>query len=340
VITVKDVAKRARVSAGTVSNTLTGKRPVSEATRQRILRAIEDLGYQPNVLARSLVNRRSDTLAVVASGLEYFGPSQTLVGIDHEANALGYSLLLSLLHRPSKDDVTEALAALTSRRVDGIVWAVPEIGDNRQWICKDRLAQLPPIIFLNMGPRSGVSFVSVDNRAGATQAAMHLIAGGRRRFGMISGPRFWWEASERCAGFSDTLRQAGLATDGLLVTEGDWSAKSGEQGLQRLLSERPDLDAVFAGNDQMALGVLRAAHLLGRRVPDDLAVVGFDNIPESGFFWPPLTTVFQHLIEMGRTAVRELHKMIESRRDGVEDTTNVALLLTPELVIRDSSGHA
>ena len=175
-VTIKDVAKRAHVSPGTVSNALTGKRPVSVDTRRRILDAIEELGYQPNVLARSLVNRRSETLAVVASGLEYYGPSRTVIGIEQEANRLGYSLLLSLLHDPVNADVEPALSALAARRVDGIVWAVPEIGNNRAWVSPERLERLPPMIFLSMGMRRGVPLVAVNNRAGAALAAQHLLA--------------------------------------------------------------------------------------------------------------------------------------------------------------------
>ena len=152
-ITIVDVADRANVSAGTVSNALTGKRPVAEVTRRRILQVIDELGYKPDLLARGLVNRSSNTLAVVATGLEYYGPSRTLVGIEEQANALGYSLLLDLLHSPADDDVDLVLDDLTSRRVDGIIWAVHEIGDNRTWLQEDRLSKLPPIVFLTMEPR-------------------------------------------------------------------------------------------------------------------------------------------------------------------------------------------
>ena len=132
-MTVKDVAKHARVSPGTVSNVLTGKRRVSAETRARVLRVVEELGYSPNILARSLINRRSETIAVVATGLGYFGPSQTVVGIEQEAHDLGYFLLLNLLYQ-HETPVDTALAGLTGRRVDGIIWAVPEVGANREWL--------------------------------------------------------------------------------------------------------------------------------------------------------------------------------------------------------------
>jgi LacI family transcriptional regulator len=263
--TIKDVARHAQVSSGTVSNVLTGKRRVSEMTRERVLRVVAELGYHPNILARSLINRRSETLAVVATGIDYFGPSQTVVGIEQEAHELGYFLLLSLLYQPDSP-VDTALAGLMGRHVDGIIWAVPEVSDNRRWIVPQQVERLPPIVFLSMAPRPGLTVVAVDNRAGAALAIRHLIATGRRTIGIISGPLHWWEAVERCAGSLETLRQAGLSTDPSLQVEGDWSAASGEHGMSRLLQQRPDIDAVFVCNDQMALGALRAAYAAGRRV--------------------------------------------------------------------------
>ncbi|MCX6032829.1 MAG: LacI family DNA-binding transcriptional regulator [Chloroflexi bacterium] len=335
-ITIKDVAKRAQVSPGTISNVLTGKRRVSELTRSRVLSAVEELGYHPNILARSLINRRSETIAVVATGLEYFGPSQTVVGIEQESHDLGYFLMLSLLYQPDSP-VEMALSALLGRRVDGIIWAVPEVSDNRKWITPERLEHLPPMVFLSMAPRPGLTVVAADNRGGATQAVRHLADTGRRTIGVITGPLHWWEARERCDAWVETMRQIGLPTDDSLQVEGNWSAASGEQGLRRLLTLRPDIDAVFACNDQMALGALRAAHAAGRRVPEDLAVVGYDNIPEAAYFQPPLTTVYQGMIEVGRAAVRKLHTMIEAEHDGYAVAGPLNTLLSPELMIRESS---
>jgi LacI family transcriptional regulator len=335
-VTIKDVARRAAVAPGTVSNVLTGKRPVSAVTRERVLRAVEDLGYQPNILARSLVNRRSETLAVVAYGLEYYGPSRTIVGIEQQADERGYSLLLSLTRRPRDANVRAALATLSARRVDGIIWAVPEIGSNRNWITPETLAGLPPIVFLSMAPRPGVTVVAVDNRLGAALATRHLIEQGRRRIGLIAGPLDWWEVRERVAGWRQVLEEAGLPCDDSLVSEGDWASASGETALRRLLDCQPELDAVFASNDQMALGALQCAHLLGRQVPGDLAVAGFDNQPESAYFWPPLTTVYQGMVEVGCRAVQELHRLIDARQDG-EPAEPMTLLLPPELIIRDST---
>ncbi len=335
--TLRDVAKLANVSTKTVSRVVNNQGEISETTRQRVQAAIERLGYHPNILARSLVSRRSHTLAAVAFGLEYFGPSRTVAGIEHAADELGYSLLLSLMSQPSNSDVDSVLATLIARQVDGIIWAIPEIGDNRTWIDPTRLENLPPIIFLSMEPRSGLSVVTVDNRLGAVLATQHLIDQGRKTIGLITGPLDWWEARERREGWKETLLKAGRPISSTLVAEGDWSAASGERGLCELLSRQPDLDAVFVSNDQMALGVLGAAQKLGRQVPRDLAVVGFDNIPESGFFYPPLTTVYQHLTDTGSVAVQELQKIIQSQQQNKDKVEFAAKLIAPELVIRASS---
>ncbi len=336
-MTIVDVAVCAGVSPGTVSNVLTGKRPVAEATRQRVQRALDELGYQPNLLARSLVNRSSNTLGVVTYGLEYYGPSRTLVGIERQAAELGYSLLLDLLHGPDSQDVDAVLAELTARRVDGIIWAVHEVGDNHGWIDERRLHTLPPIIFLTMDQRPGASIVSTDNRAGACIATQHLVDAGCHTIGIITGPLSWWEARERLAGWRSALEAAALDPSPTLVAEADWSASSGEAALRVLLERRPDVDAVFACNDQMALGALRYCHAIGRPVPDTLSIVGFDNIPESAFFWPALTTVRQHLAELGRLAVNELHRQIERNLEGGEPMPPALKVLQPELIVREST---
>ena len=337
-VTLQDVAKLAGVSTKTVSRVVNNQSEISEATRQRVQAAIEQLGYRPNILARSLVNQRSDTLAVVAWGLEFYGgPPRVLVGIEQQIFDLGYSMLFSLLPRPDDTNVNPVLDAFVDRRVDGIVWALPEIGDNHKWVQPERLKRLPPIVFVSMEPRPGLAVAAIDNRAGAAQAVQHLIDQGRRQIGVITGPLTWWESRERYVGWKETLQCAGLTASPSLVVEGDWSAASGERGMRRLLEQCPNIDAAFACNDQMALGALGALHSLGHSVPRDLAIAGFDDIPEAAFFWPPLTTVYQQLTEVGHIAVQMLHKLIEARRQGQDSVEPTTTMLTPKLVVRASS---
>jgi LacI family transcriptional regulator len=336
-VTLQDVATLAGVSIKTVSRVVNHQGEISEATRQRVLAAIDELGYRPNVLARSLVNRRTDTLAVVMWGIEYFGPSRTIVGIEQQADELGYSLILNLVSQPDEPSQERILDTLLARRVDGIIWSVPEVGDNRSWLRVGLLERIPPIVFLSMQSQPGLTIAAVNNFSGAKQATQHLIDQGRRRIAIITGPTAWWEARERFAGWKSSLEEAGLTTSPALVVESYWSAAGGERAMQQLLKQAPDVDAVFASSDQIALGALGAIHQSGRRVPQDLAIVGFDNTPESAFYWPPLTTVYQKLVNVGHIAIQNLHQMIEARRQQKGYLEPALTLIEPELIIRASS---
>jgi LacI family transcriptional regulator len=334
-VTIKQVAKEAGVSTQTVSRVINHRPDVAPETRRRVLQVIDRLGYRPSNIARSLIQGRSYTLGVVGYGLEYFGPSRTLSGIEQQANELGYSLLLSLIRQPEKNDVEQILRELLSRYVDGIVWAVPEIGNNRDWI-RQEIAQLSvPIVFLSTQPRPKQSVVAVDNRSGGRMATQHLLDQGYQNIGLITGPLDWWEARQRQLGWQDALKEVTIENN--LVVEGDWTAESGERGLRQLLEQRPYIDAVFVCNDQMALGALQAARQMGVQVPGDLALVGFDDIPESAYFYPPLSTVRQDMIELGRRAVRELGRMIEASQQGRAVIEPKTILLQPELIVRASS---
>lgn len=336
-ITIKQVAQQAGVSAQTVSRVINDRPDVAAETRQRVLEVVERLGYQPSFIARSLIHGQSSTLGVVGMGIEYFGPSRSLVGIESQAAELGYGLLLSLIPHPQTDDGFPFLRDMLAYNVAGIVWAVPGIGSNHDWVPALVPTLSVPIVFLSTRPAAGLTVVAVDNRSGGHMATRHLLDQGYRRIGLIAGPLLWWEARERQLGWRDALTEAGLTPHSSLVVEGDWTAASGERALDTLLKQQPDVDAVFACNDQMALGALQAARNLGRRVPDDLAVVGFDDRPEAAFFWPPLTTVRQDLVDLGRRAVSELHRMIQSTHEGSPVPTSSALLLQPQLVVRESS---
>lgn len=336
-VTIEQVARHARVSAQTVSRVINNYPVVADKTRMRVQRVVSELGYQPNVLARSLVHRRSYTLGVVATGLEYFGPSRTLVGIERQASELGYSILLHLLPQPQLDDAEPVLNSLLSRQVDGIIWAVPEIGTNRNWLRRESPHLPVPIVFLSMHASGNLPVVCMDNCEGGRLATDHLLSQGYRHVGLITGPLDWWEARERRQGWRDSLQAAGLQAEERQVFEGDWTASSGEQGFCHLAERFSEMDAVFAGNDQMALGVLQAAHRRALRVPADLGVVGFDDIPECAYFWPPLTTVRQELRQLGGMAVKHVADMILASRGEAPAPAQDTLWLAPKLVVRFSS---
>ena len=336
--TILDVARHAGVSTGTVSNTLTGKRPVAEATRQRILATIEELGYQPNLMARGLVNRRSHVVSIVITDMRelgFYGYSSAMTGIQCRANELGYSIMLHLVNGSSEQEIIASLDQIRARRADGIVWTIHEIEGNRDWIRDIQIENYPPIIFLHMQPNPALSVVSIDNQAGASMAVSHLIEQGCRKIGIITGPLDWWESQARLAGWQSTMEKAGLDTDPSLVVEGNWLAESGRKGMETLLGRRPDTQAVFACNDSMALGVVHTTFRHGLSIPDDLLLVGYDNIPETDSYWPPLTSVDQGLQLSGQMAVEQLHQIIE--RNDHEPLTPCQQIVKPQLVIRQSS---
>lgn len=338
-VTIRQVARAARVSTQTVSRVINERPDVAPETRRRVQEVIDRLGYRPNAIARSLINQRSHTLGVVALSGEFYGPARTLTGIEQQIRAEGYSLLLDLLHHPETFNVTHILNRLLSRQVDGIIWAVPEIQSNRDWL-QDTALQIPvPIIYLSMGQRPNLNVAAVDNRLGARLACQHLLEQGYRSIGLITGPMEWWEARERKLGWEEALRAAGLQPEARQVVEGDWSAASGAEGISRLFEQYPEMDAVFASNDQMALGVLQRAHSLGRRVPEDLGVVGFDDTPEAPFYRPPLTTIRNPLVQLGCEAVQALVRQIEPGADGEPEGGAISILLQPELIVRASASR-
>ena len=336
--TIEDVARLAGVSAGTVSNALTGKRPVAKETHARILAAMKELAYQPNLMARGLVNQRSHMISVVIkeiSDLGFYGYSSALTGIQREANTLGYSIMLNFVTGSGEEETFATLDQIRARRADGIIWAIHEIEGNRDWARDIHPEEYPPIIFLHMHPDPTVSVVSIDNQAGASLAVSHLVEQGCRKVGIITGPADWWESQARLEGWRQTLEQAGLETDASLVVEGNWLASSGRNGMETLLNRRPDIDAVFASNDSMALGVIHTTRRRGLSIPEDLLLVGFDNTPEADSYWPPLTSVQQGLLQSGHKAVEELHQIIEAGKN--EQNVPRRKIIQPELIVRQSS---
>jgi LacI family transcriptional regulator len=271
--------------------------------------------------------------------LEYFGPAGILTGVEREAGRNGHSLFLRLIEDPSNGDVDAILNEMLSHRVEGIIWAVPEIDCNRQWV-ETMSPGLPvPVVFISTKPRPGISVLDIDNEYGARLAAQHLINQGYRHIAMITGPDDWWDARGRYTGWQAAMQEAGLPAEARQVAHGDWTIRSGEMGIVTLLKQFPEMEAVFAANDQMALGVLQTLVRMGKRVPQDIAIVGFDDIPEAVYFIPPLTTIRQDLIQLGGMAHKSLCRLItayHNRQPLVLDTE----LVKPVLVIRQSSLRA
>lgn len=335
--TIKDVARMCEVSTQTVSRVLNRRPDVSPDTRERILQVISDLGYQPSALARSLIQRRSFTLGVIIAGLKYVGISQTLNGITEQADQEGYSLLLEELPSFDVTDVQPVIRSLLSHQVEAIIYAAPEIGDNWRNVQAQRPNPCPPIVFLKGSPCEGISTISINNYRGACLAVRHLYEQGCRRIAHISGPLDWWETRERLRGWKDTLKVLGLPAGPEQCTGANWSSAGGEKAFRTLLESFPQMDGIFAANDQMALAVLHVANQVGINVPRQLAVVGFDDLAESAYYSPALTTVRQDLRSLGTLAVKKAIQMVNLSPVPEGETLPETILLEPYLMVRSSS---
>ncbi|MEW6400534.1 MAG: substrate-binding domain-containing protein [Chloroflexota bacterium] len=312
---------------------------VSPETRKRVQEVIDELGYRPSALARSLIRQRSHTLGVVTAGLRYIGPSRILSGIAAAAEAADYSILLKELSRFDENEIEPIFQALLSRHVDGIIWAVPEVGENHGWVTETALDLEVPLVYLTMEPRKNISVVCIDNYLGGRMAIAHLLEHGYRKIGHISGPLDWWEARQRMAAWKDALHEAGLEANDSHYVEGNWSSASGAQAAEKLLKQYTGMDSIFVANDQMALGVMQLACQNGLRIPEDMGIVGFDNIAESAFFFPALTTIQQDQHNIARLAVEEIIKIIEAGWQESEQVEPKTIMLPPTLVVRQSSSR-
>jgi LacI family transcriptional regulator len=336
-VTMKDVALIADVSTQTVSRVVNEHPDVALETRKRVKEIIEQVGYRPNFLARSLISNQSYSLGVVIAGLQLTGPLTVLNGITTVAEEAGFSLLLMELASFSTDDIEQILDGLLSRQVDGIIWAVPEVEENRKWIGKLSHSIGVPIVFLTMEPQKDVTVVAVNNYLGGRMATAHLIEQGYSKIAHLAGPLDWWESRQRMKGWEDVLNEEGWGVRKNQWMMGDWSPASGVENIHILLDQYPDMDSIFVANDQMALGVLQVFHQMGIRMPEDIGIVGFDNIPEAAHFWPSLTTIHQDQRMVGKIAVQELIKLIRSNMGVINQEPNKSLLLDPILIKREST---
>jgi LacI family transcriptional regulator len=276
---------------------------------------------------------------VVTAGLRYIGPSRTLSGIASAAEAAGYALLLKELPTFDSQDIAHIFQALLSRHVDGIIWAVPEVGDNRKWIGHAPAEVNVPLVYMAMESRPGLSVVSVDNYLGGRLAMSHLLEQGYRKIAHIAGPLDWWEARQRLQAWRDALIENRLNAGDSCWTEGNWSSSSGAAAIEKLFRQYPDMDAIFVANDQMALSVMQFFGEHGIKIPDEIGIVGFDNIAESAYFSPALTTIEQDQHTVARTAVEEILRVIESGWQGLDEVQRAPVVLPPKLIVRQSSRH-
>lgn len=301
-----DVAARAGVSHQTVSRVLNGFEGIKPATKARVEDAIRDLGYRRNLAARTLATRRTRTIGVLVPATADFGPTRSLLALERATRDAGYRSLVTSTTLDT-DAVRESLGFLLDQGIEALVVIAPydvvlaEVA---------RLDARIPTVELQSGEHAASGSVTVDQAAGARLAVRHLLALGHRRIQQITGPPEFLEAGVRRDAVEAELRAAGV--DGLPVLQGDWTADS---GYARGAELDPATTAVVCGNDQMALGLVHALADLGRRVPDDVSVVGFDDIPEAAHSLPPLTTVHQDFDAVGALAVEALLGALDGSED-------------------------
>jgi DNA-binding LacI/PurR family transcriptional regulator len=319
-----DVAARAGVSVMTVSRVLNGFAGVTGETRLRVEEAVAALGYQANTAARVLAGGRSRTLGVMAVETEQFGPSHMLFGLEAAAREAGHLLSFVTLDRDG-DDMASTLDRLRASHVQGVIVVAPV---RRVVEAATRLDGNMPLVVVGGDPAIGVPTVTIDQFEGARLATRHLLDLGHRTVHHVAGPQTWIDATARRRGWSDALRTY-PASAGRSVA-GDWSARQGYDAGVRLAAD-DDVSAIFAANDQTALGVIRGLHDSGRRVPEDVSVVGFYDTPESGFFLPPLTTIRQDFAEVGRRSVQLLLSVVD------DDPVERHVVVTAKLVVRSST---
>ena len=333
-VTIRDVAEKAGVSYQTVSRVINQSPNVSDVTRQRILDVIDELGYAPNATARSLASRKTHTLGLIVPDFYEHVYLEAIIGAEMEAKKRGYFFLLGITDSDDREE-PEYFRLLTERRVEGILFLYPSLATDQDHHYLDLLVeqQLPLVTIAYQARQRRLTIVNVDNVNGGFQATHCLIDEGHRHIGMITGNPLWQPALRRTEGYRQALAEAGITYDDRLVGAGDWSFDSGAMAVGLLLERAPHLTAIFAQNDQMAIGAIRALRAAGRRVPEDVAVIGYDDIPVARYYHPTLSSVSQPMRQVGQVAVRLLLDRIGDPHAEPDE-----VLLKPVLIQRESTG--
>ncbi len=322
---IRDVARLAGVSYQTVSRVLNNSEALRPSTKERVLDVIDQLGYRPNQAARALVTSRSRTIGVLTSQTAHYGAATSLHAIEEAAREAGYVISTTSLATSDYESIRERLEHLMNQAIEGLIVIAPQV---RVFDAITELEITIPLVTLD-STRRDERALSVDQRAGAHLAAAHLIELGHRDIIHLAGPQDWIEAEARMRGFMDEIIEADLTAFPPIL--GDWTAEFGHYVGRELLRRR-DFTAVFAANDQMALGLIHAFHDGGLSIPGDVSVVGFDDIPEAAHFWPPLTTVRQDFAEIGRRSIALLLAQLGGVRQLDQEQ------IAPRLVARHSTG--
>jgi LacI family transcriptional regulator len=335
--TIRDVAARAGVSHQTVSRVINGNGLVAAGTRARVLQAIQELEYVPSALARGLSSDRTHTLGMVGADVSDYFFAQAVAGAEAEARKHGLFLVIGSLEPAADGDERGYLRLMLERRVDGLVLARPVLDPGMGALLASLAERLPLVVIAARLHLPGVDTVEVDNRQGGLDATRFLIEQGHRGIATITGPLAWPHARDRLASYRVALRRAGLKADPALVARcRDWGLESGRKAAARLLETGQPFTAIFAHSDLLALGAITELRARGLRVPEDVAVVGYDDIPVASFVDPPLTTIRQPMRQVGARAVEILLDKIAAVRSHAASRPG-RHLLRAELVVRKSA---
>ena len=322
---IYDVAKLAEVSHQTVSRVLNNHPSVKPATREKVEGAIAELHYRPNQAARQLVTSQSHMIGILISGSELYGPWAILNAMEREARSEGYSVISISVLPDSPESWREGIEQLRNLEIDGVI----TIALSSQIIKEvEKSLASATIVIVDTEPSKKFDAVNIENYVGGKIATEHLIKLGHKNIVHITGPADGYEGQQRRRGYEDTMAAAKLKAD---VIEGNWSIETGYEVGAKIAARKVLPTAIFTSNDHQALGVLKALHEKKIRVPQDVSIVGFDNIPEAAYFSPPLTTVHQDFDELGKLAIDRM--LIQLK----EPAKREALTIPPKLVIREST---
>lgn len=326
--TIKEVSQRARVSMATVSRVLNGTVPVSADARARVMAAVKELGYQPNVFARSLATNRSGGIGVIINEISSPFYATIVQGIEEVIEAKGMHLMVSSGH--AKEALEhEAVEFLRQRRSDALILHLEATSDYD--ILRWAQGDTPIVIVGRYVAELADRCVYLDNVAGGYLATKHLIDHGHERIAHITGWMAIKDARERLEGYRQALDEANLPFDEALVVEGNFVEEGGQLGMKRLLERKLDFTALVAANDQTAAGALQTLRAYGLRVPEDISLIGYDDVLLARYLYPALTTIRQPLAEMGQAAARLALAAL-----GADDTKEVTRKFDPVLVARES----
>jgi DNA-binding LacI/PurR family transcriptional regulator len=334
-VSIKDIARAAEVSHSTVSRALSDSPLVSDETKARIQHLAHEMGYSPDAQARGLVMGRTRTIGIVVTTITDPFIAEIVQAVEETAHDHGYTVILSSSNAEPEREIA-AVEMLRSKRVDGVIVTSSRVGALYQ-AHLDRLG-VPVVLINSHSEQTGpyTSSVNVDNRHGACLATEHLIQLGHRRIAYVTGPADHSDDLARLSGYRQALSQAGIPIDPHLVVAGTGRAGGGERAWPMLQALVDPPTAAFCYNDMTAIGLLHAVRGTGLSVPDDLAIVGFDDIPFASYVYPPLTTVAQPKPEMGKLAMEMVLALLSDSGPSKQEVTNV--VVRGELIVRESSG--